>query len=103
MYAVIETGGKQFQVEPGQTISVDKLPADIGDEVALDRVLMVGSDEKLTVGTPTVNGAKVIARVVGQGRYRKVIVFKYRNKQRYRRKLGHRQHFTRLKIDRIEA
>ncbi len=104
MYAVIETGGKQYQVEPGQAIQVEKLPQEVGDEVALDRVLMISSDEgKLTLGKPLVDGARVIAKVAAQGRYRKVIIWKYHNKERLRHKRGHRQPFTRLVIDRIEA
>lgn len=103
MFAVIETGGKQYQVEPGQTINVEKLPYDVGAEVELDRVLMIGDGMQLTVGKPVIEGAKVIARVAGQGRTRKMIVFKYENKKRLRRKRGHRQSFTRLVIDRIEA
>ena len=103
MYAVIKTGGKQYQVEAGQAIQVDKLPHEVGDEVALDQVLMIGDEGKLTWGKPLVDGARVIAKVVAQGKYRKVIIWKYHNKERLRHKRGHRQEFTRLVIDRIEA
>ena len=103
MYAVIETGGKQFQVEPGQELLVERLPFEVGDEVTLDRVLMVGDGEKVIVGKPVVEGARVVAKVAGQGRHRKVIAFRYIPKERLRVKRGHRQHFTRLLIDRIEV
>jgi len=103
MFAVIETGGKQFQVEPGQTINVDRLPLEVGDMVTLERVLMIGQDEQCTLGKPLVEGARVIAKVAAQGRMRKVVAFKYHNKERLRHKRGHRQQFTRLLIDRIEA
>jgi large subunit ribosomal protein L21 len=103
MFAIVETGGKQFEVEPGQTLVVERLPYEVGDEVTLDRVLMVSDGEKTTVGKPLVEGARVIARVQAQGRHRKVTSFRYHNKERLRVKRGHRQHFTRLTIDRIEA
>ena len=103
MYAVIETGGKQYKVEVGQTIDVEFLDVNIGDSFDLDRVLMVSGEEAVRVGQPTVDGAKVSATVVEHGRGRKVIVFKYRPKQRYRVKNGHRQHYTRLRIDEITA
>jgi len=103
MYAVIETGGKQYKVEVGQTIDVELLDVNIGDSLDLDRVLMVSGEEAVRVGQPIVDGAKVSATVVEHGRGRKVIVFKYRPKQRYRVKNGHRQHYTRLRIDEITA
>ena len=103
MYAVIETGGKQFQVEPGQTIQTERLPLEIGDEVAFDRVLMLGDEKQVQFGKPVVEGARVVATVQAQGRSRKVTAFKYHNKERLRHKHGHRQHFTRVRIDRIEA
>jgi len=103
MFAVIETGGKQFHVEPGQTINVDRLPLEVGDTITLERVLMIGQDEQCMLGKPLVEGARVIAKVTGQGRTRKVVAFKYHNKERLRHKRGHRQQFTRLLIDRIEA
>jgi len=103
MYAVIETGGKQYRVEVGQTVDIERLKASVGDTVELDRVLMVGDGEKVRVGCPVVEDAKVLAKVVSHGRGRKVTVFKYRPKQRYRRKRGHRQNYTRLRIENIEA
>ncbi|MBC7258804.1 MAG: 50S ribosomal protein L21 [Chloroflexi bacterium] len=103
MYAVVETGGKQYKVQVGQTIEVDKLPFAVGEKVSLDKVLLVATDKGVKVGNPNVEGAKVEATVTLQDAYRKILVFKYRPKKRYRRKLGHRQEFTRLRIDRIEA
>ncbi|MBC8446318.1 MAG: 50S ribosomal protein L21 [Chloroflexi bacterium] len=102
MYAIVETGGKQYRVQPGQTIDVEKLPAVVGDNVTLERVLLVADGEQVTVGQPTVEGAAVQATVVAEGKARKVIIYKYLPRHRYRRKKGHRQLFTRLKIDSIE-
>jgi large subunit ribosomal protein L21 len=102
VYAVVETGGKQLRVTVGQTVQVEKLPGEPGQEVVLDRVLLVGG-EQTVVGTPWVPGARVVARIVEQGRARKVVVFKYKPKVRYRRKRGHRQPYTALRIERIEA
>lgn len=103
MYAVVETGGKQYRVAVGQQIDVEKLEAQAGDEVALERVLMVADDGQTTVGTPTVPGARVLAMVSEQFKDDKVIVFKFRAKKRYRRKRGHRQPLTRLTIREIIA
>jgi len=101
VYAVVETGGKQLRVSEGQTVRVERIPGEPGQEVVLDRVLMVSGEQTL-VGTPWVPGARVVARIVQQGKGRKVIVFKYKPKVRYRRKRGHRQLFTALRIERIE-
>jgi large subunit ribosomal protein L21 len=101
MYAVIETGGKQYRVSEGDAINVEKLPYQIGDKVELDRVLLVSGKKGVTVGQPVVEGAKVVARVESEGRGRKILVWKYRPKQRYRRRQGHRQSFTRLRIEKI--
>ncbi len=103
MYAVIETGGKQYKVTEGQTIEVEKLPHEIGETVELDRVLLLVDGDKVVAGTPTVEGAVVSATVLRQDRRRKVIVFKYKARERYRRKKGHRQAFTRLRIGEIRA
>ena len=103
MYAVVETGGKQYKVQVGQTIEVDKLPFAVGEKVSLDKVLLVATDKSVKVGNPNVEGAKVEATVTLQDAYRKILVFRYRAKKRYRRRSGHRQEFTRLRIDRIEA
>jgi large subunit ribosomal protein L21 len=101
MYAVIETGGKQYRVSEGDAINVEKLPYQVGDSVELDRVLLVSSDEGLAVGQPTVEGAKVVAKVEAEGRGRKILVWKYRPSKRYRRRQGHRQTYTRLRIEKI--
>ena len=101
IYAVIETGGKQYKVSPGQVIDVDRLGVGEGNTVELDRVLLIADDEKVTVGTPIVEGAKVMATSQGEGKGKKVIVFRYKSKVRYRKKTGHRQLYTRLAIDKI--
>lgn len=101
MQAVFETGGKQYKVRVGQAVNVEKLPYPVGKSVEFDRVLMVFDDDEVQVGYPTVEGAKVLATVTEQGRDQKVIVFKYRPRKRYRRKLGHRQPYTRLLIEDI--
>ena len=101
MYAVIQTGGKQYRVQPGDTIDVELLHAEPGSQVELDRVLMIGEGAEVTVGQPFIPGAKVHAAVVDEGRGKKIIVFKFTSKVRYRRKNGHRQHSTRLTIQNI--
>jgi large subunit ribosomal protein L21 len=101
MYAVIETGGKQYRVSEGDAIKVEKLPYEVGDQVELDRVLLVSGEDGVAVGQPLVDGAKVTARVESEGRSRKVVVWKYRPKQRYRRRQGHRQSYTQLRIEKI--
>ena len=101
MYAVIETGGKQYKVSPGQTLDVERLDVADGGTIDLDRVLLIADDDKVLVGNPTVDGAKVVATSQGDGRGKKVIVFKYKPKVRYSKKTGHRQSYTRLTIDKI--
>lgn len=103
MYAVIETGGRQVRVEPGQTVRLARLAAEPGTEVTLDRVLLVSDDGEARVGTPVVEGARVVARVLRQGRARKIRVFKFKAKAHYRRRQGHRQPFTEVRIERIET
>lgn len=100
MYAVIETGGKQMRVTEGEEVFVEKMDAAEGEEVSFDNVLLIGG-EKLTVGNPTVDGAKVTAKVVKHGKQRKIIVFKYKPKKNYSRKQGHRQPYTKLEITKI--
>lgn len=97
MFAVIQTGGKQYRVAQGDRLRVEKLPGDVGAAVTFDKVLLIGG-ESVKVGTPLVSGAKVSAEIVAQGRDKKVIVFKFRRRKNYRRKAGHRQPFTELKI-----
>ena len=102
MMVVVEIGGKQYRVSPGESIKVEKLPFDVGDTVMLDKVLMVKKDEELEIGNPLLNKVKVKATVVEQGRDKKVIVYKFKRRKRYHRKYGHRQPFTRLKIEEIQ-
>jgi large subunit ribosomal protein L21 len=101
VYAVVQTGGKQYRVTVGDTIDVERLDAEPGEAVALDWVLMVVRDTDVLIGQPVVDGAKVVAEVVDQVKGPKLIVFKMKPKKRYRRKTGHRQKFTRLAIKEI--
>jgi large subunit ribosomal protein L21 len=101
MYAIIENGGKQYKVSPGATIKVEKLAADAGADVTLDKVLMVKKEDKGVYGAPYVSGAKVIASVEGTGKARKVVVHKQRPRKVYRKTNGHRQLYTTLKIKEI--
>ena len=101
IYAIIESGGKQYRIEQGQTLEVERLNVAEGDTVELDRVLLIAENDRITMGTPTIDGAKVIATSKGEGKSRKVIVLKYKPKVRYHKKTGHRQPFTRLVIDSI--
>jgi large subunit ribosomal protein L21 len=101
IYAIIETGGKQYKITPGQTVDIDLLDVTEGGTVELDRVLLIADGERVTVGTPTVEGAKVVATSQGNGRSKKTVVLKYKSKVRYRKKTGHRQPYTRLVIDKI--
>jgi len=102
MFAVIETGGKQYRVIEGQKLRVEKLLGDVGAKVDFDRVLMVGGD-KSRLGVPFVAGAKVTAEITVQDRDKKIIVFKMKRRKRYRRKNGHRQPFTEIKVTSIDA
>ncbi|EKK7204102.1 50S ribosomal protein L21 [Listeria innocua] len=102
MYAIIETGGKQIKVEAGQEIYVEKLAGEIGDVVTFDKVLFVGGDSA-KVGVPFVDGATVTAKVEKQGRAKKLTVYKYKPKKNYHKKQGHRQPYTKLTIDAINA
>lgn len=101
MYAVVETGGKQYKVEVGQTVDVELIAAEVGDSVELGRVLMVSTDDGVRIGNPIVAGAKVMANVVHHGRGEKIIVFHYKSKTRHRKKNGHRQSFTRVAVQDI--
>jgi large subunit ribosomal protein L21 len=100
-YAVVQTGGKQYKVTPGQMIEVERLPVEEGKAVELDRVLLIADGEEITVGTPTIEGAKVLATAQGEGKGRKITVFRYKPKVRHRKKTGHRQPYTRLMIHQI--
>jgi large subunit ribosomal protein L21 len=101
MYAIIETGGKQYRVEAGSTIQVERLPGDVGGLVNLDQVRLVHGDAGLVIGQPLVQGAKVTAEIVRQGRTRSITVFKKKRRKNYRRTRGHRQSFTKLLVKEI--
>jgi len=101
MHAIIETGGKQYRVTEGDTIFIEKLPVEAGETVTFDKVLAVTDGDKLTVGTPTVAGASVTAAVEKNGKAKKIVVYKMKPKKNYRRKQGHRQPYTKVKIDKI--
>ena len=98
MYAVIRTGGKQYRVTPGDTLEVDRLTGDVGDVVTLDDVLLIADGEAVQVGQPTLTGASVTAKITGQHKGTKILVFRYRPKKRIRVRRGHRQQMTRLHI-----
>lgn len=101
MYAIIETGGKQYKVSEGDVITVEKLAAEAGSEYSFDKVLVLSKENDITVGAPYVAGAKVTASVIGDGKAKKVIVYKYKSKKGFHKKKGHRQPFTKLKINAI--
>jgi len=101
MYAVVKTGGKQYRITPGEKVKVEQIAADVGAEVVLDQVLMVGEGDSVRLGQPTVAGATVKATVVSHGRGDKVEIFKMRRRKHYQKHQGHRQNYTELKIDSI--
>ena len=101
MYAVIKTGGKQYRVSAGQKLKVEQIPADVGAEITIDQVLMVGEGESVKVGAPLVVGASVVATVISHGRHDKVKIFKMRRRKHYQKHQGHRQNYTELRIDTI--
>ena len=103
MYAIVRTGGKQYQVEAGDTLRVEKLQGEVGDTVELLEVLLVADGETIKIGQPMVDGAKVIAKIVEQGRHKKIIVFKKKRRQGYQVKKGHRQMYTALTVETISA
>ncbi len=103
MYAVVATGGKQYKVREGEILRVEKLAGEVGADVAFGEVLLASDGENLKIGQPVLTGATVKGHIVEQGRSRKIIVFKYKRRKRYRRKQGHRQPFTAVKIDAIET
>jgi large subunit ribosomal protein L21 len=103
MYAVIKTGGKQYRVVAGEKIKVEQIPAEVGAEITLDQVLMVGEGESVKVGAPIVAGAKVTAKVIAQGRHDKVKIFKMRRRKHYQKHQGHRQNYTEIQIGEISA
>ncbi len=104
MFAVIETGGKQMRVQVGDLVRVETLAGDVGSEIVFDRVLMVGEGEDAQIGSPAVDGAKVLASIVEQGREKKILIYTYkRRKNSNRRRMGHRQNYTAVKIQSIDA
>jgi len=103
VYAIIRTGGKQYRVEPGDVVHLERLDAEVGSRVTLDDVLLVGGKDDIQVGAPRLDKASVVGTVVEQGRDRKVRVFKQKRRKHYRRTRGHRQPFTAVKIERVEA
>lgn len=103
MYAIIETGGKQYRVQEGDVLFIEKLDAEDGATVTFDKVLAVSSEGNVTFGKPLVDNASVTAKVLGQGKARKIIVFKYKPKKNYRKKQGHRQPYTQLQITKING
>lgn len=103
MFAIVETGGKQYRVSEGSTVQVEKLPGEPNTTVELDKVLLIEGDDQVRVGTPYIEGARVIAQIVKQDKAPKILVFKYKPKKNYRKRYGHRQPYTTLKIEKIEA
>lgn len=103
MYAVIETGGKQYQINVGDTIFIEKIAAVAEDAIVFDKVIAIGGDGNFSVGTPYVSGATVNAKVISQTKGKKVLVFKYKSKKGYKKMKGHRQPYTKLKIEAINA
>lgn len=103
MYAVIETGGKQYRVQEGDTIYIEKLGVDDGEAVTFDKVVALNNDSGFVAGAPYVEGAKVSAKVVKNGKAKKIIIFKYKAKKNYHNKNGHRQPYTKVQIEKIEA
>jgi large subunit ribosomal protein L21 len=103
MYAVVASGGKQYKVREGEILKIEKIPGEIGDPVSFDNVLLYSDGESLQIGQPQLESAEVSGHVVEQGKAPKIIVFKFKRRKGYRRKQGHRQRFTAVKIDRIKV
>jgi large subunit ribosomal protein L21 len=103
MYAVIKSGGKQYRVTAGEKIKVEQIAAEVGQEIKLDQVLAIGSGSAVSIGTPLVAGATVLAKVTSQGRHDKVRIFKMRRRKHYQKRQGHRQNFTELEISAVNA
>ena len=101
MYAIVESGGRQYRAEEGQSFSTEKLPYEVGEQIELENVLLLANGEEVKVGQPSVDGVSVKATVVEQYRGKKIFVWKYKPKKRYRRRKGHRQSYTRLRVDEI--
>lgn len=103
MYAVVSSGGKQYRVEPGTTLTMERMGVEAGAVLTFDRVLLIGDGDQVTVGTPVVAGASVSATVLGEELGPKLVIFKFKQKVKYRRRTGHRQHLVRVRIDEITA
>jgi len=103
MYAVIATGGKQYKVKEGDILRVEKIPGEIGADVSFDKILMFSDGENVKIGQPVLDDVAVNGHIVSQGKSKKIIVFKYKRRKRYRRKQGHRQQYTAVKIDNIQV
>jgi len=103
MYAVVSTGGKQYKVQEGEVLRIEKIPGNVGDTVSFERVLMISDGDNVSIGQPVLDNVAVDAHIVEQGKAKKILVFKYKRRKRYRRKQGHRQQYTAVKIDRINA
>jgi len=103
MYAVIKSGGKQYKVAAGEKLKIEQIPTQVGEKISLDQVLMVSQGDKISIGSPLVNGAVVSATVLGHGRADKVKIFKMRRRKHYQKRQGHRQNFTEVMIDEIKG
>jgi len=103
MYAVIQTGGKQYVVAPGEELKVEKMPGEVGETIAFDRVLLTSDGENVTLGKPYLENTRVLGRITRHGRNRKIVVFKYKRRKGYRKKLGHRQNYTLVRVENIET
>jgi large subunit ribosomal protein L21 len=103
MYAVVRSGNKQLRVEPGQRVRVEKLPGQVGESIALGDVLLVGNEGGARIGTPTLSGARVVGTITAQDRGPKITIFKVKRRNNYRRKQGHRQAYTEIRVDSIEG
>ena len=103
MYAVVTTGGKQYRVQKGDTLKIEKIPGEVGSQIDFDQILMFSDGDRVEIGQPMVQNAVVHGQIVEQGKYKKILVFKYKKRKRYRRKQGHRQQFTAVRIDDISV
>jgi large subunit ribosomal protein L21 len=103
MYAIVNTGGKQYKIQQGDILRVEKIPGEVGSSVSFDNVLMFSDGTNVSIGRPVLDNVAVKGHIIEQGKAKKIIVFKYKRRKRYRRKLGHRQQYTAIKIDSIEA
>ena len=101
MYAIIQTGGKQYRVSPGDVVKVEKLDGNVGDTVTFEKVLMIGGDKEPVIGSPVVTGASVTGTITEQDKAKKITILKFKRRKGYRRKMGHRQPYTRLRIEKI--